>query len=312
MRNFIERQKELVGIMFKRHVTKHGGEIKMKLTETFGKKQKILAGESLENAKLNATEKDSGLCMLCSNCSISTRSTSRIDTRSDDIESILKGRVSELEKENQKLNEKIGKLQKEYDLLQERHTAKNITYDAILNGIEECVNEDKERMVMKLENLKKRADLNEERYKMAKIHVRDMDERLKKLNEQYGKVLEELEISKEEFDKEKKMLEKLNAVAAKELIEERRLKEEEAAAKEECVKQIVKLIVEKSRMVISNKKLMMKKNKLSLDYEKLKEDLKNQGKILEKAQEYSRDLEEEKYIKRLNKRKGWRKLKFWK
>ncbi len=41
---------------------------------------------------------------------------------------------------------KIAELQKEYDLLQEKHTTSNIKYNAMLNGIEKYSKEEKERI----------------------------------------------------------------------------------------------------------------------------------------------------------------------
>ncbi len=53
-------------------------------------------------------------------------------------------------------------MQKEYHFLQGKHTAVNVAHDAMLNGIEKNGKEDSDRMEMKLEGSKKRAELSEE------------------------------------------------------------------------------------------------------------------------------------------------------
>ncbi len=50
---------------------------------------------------------------------------------------------------------KIDELQKEYDLFQEKHTASDISFYAMLNGIEKYGKEEKERTEMAITELKK-------------------------------------------------------------------------------------------------------------------------------------------------------------
>ncbi len=51
-----------------------------------------------------------------------------------ELRSIAKKRKKEL-KEIERFEKNFAELQKEHDLLQEKHTAANITYNSMLNGI---------------------------------------------------------------------------------------------------------------------------------------------------------------------------------
>ncbi len=93
---------------------------------------------------------------------------------------------------------------------------------------------------------------------------------------------------------------------------EKKLRENETALNKECGASIAKLIVEKGFLMNNNRKLVMKKNRMAIKRQNLKAKLERVEHVLEKAQESLRDFEEEKYQRRLRKKHGWRKLRFWK
>ena len=111
---------------------------------------------------------------------------------------------------------------------------------------------------------------------------------------------------------ETSVLETENLQYAQDLKQQIKLRGEEAAAKEESIKVVDEMKIEKGSLVKENKELSMKKNRLIIKCDNLNQKLVYRENQLEKAQEYARELEEEKHLKRLNKRKGLKRLMRWK
>ena len=109
-------------------------------------------------------------------------------------------------------------------------------------------------------------------------------------------------------------IEEDNAQLRLTLTNEKLLREEETVLNRKLAEEVSKIIVEKSVVVESNRKTKEKKNRLKIAYEQMEDKIKEQERILEKAQDYARELEEDAHVRRLRKKnkKGWRRVKFWK
>ncbi len=98
------------------------------------------------------------------------------------------------------------------------------------------------------------------------------------------------------------------------LTNEKILREEETVLNRKLAEEVSKMIVEKGVVLESNRKMKEKKNRLKIAYEQMEDRIKEQERILEKAQDYARELEEGEHARRLRKKnkKGWGRVKFWK
>ncbi len=109
-------------------------------------------------------------------------------------------------------------------------------------------------------------------------------------------------------------IEEDNAQLRLTLTNEKMLREEGTVLNGKLAEEVSKMIVEKGVVVESNRKTKEKKNRLKIAYEQMEDKIKEQERILEKAQDYARELEEDDHARRLRKKnkKGWGRVKFWK
>ena len=105
-----------------------------------------------------------------------------------------------------------------------------------------------------------------------------------------------------------------NAQILVELTNEKKFGEEEAIMKKQLAWELSRTIVEKCLIMESKRKMEQKRNQLGIAYEETKRKINQQEKILNIAQDYAREMEEDDHTRRLKKmnKKGWGRVKFWK
>ena len=222
--------------------------------------------------------------------------------------------VKELKDEEELLNEKA---------FHEKVEKMKIKNDQLNQDLKEAL-QDKQKADEDMKKMKKIQEANEaererefgELCSKMKIEQDALKKKAEDLQEDFRAQKDEgEEILMKYFSLENK-LSKLQETQSKTLAdfaEEKKLKEEESILNNELASNMASLMIEKANLAAENMNLTMEKNQIEIRNKEIEKVYQEQEILLQKAQNSLREMMEEDHQRRLRKRRrrGWRKLKFW-
>ncbi len=210
------------------------------------------------------------------------------------------------------MKEKMIGLENRNEELEEEEIARELSNAAILKGVQHIVAEKGEAAKSLQRDLEKKLEIANEGTRMLQQHAVNMNEKVELLQKQLDQALANSQNVREEFEKRKEQTTKEQALLKmrmESLEAELKISKDGETEKQEMCLELEKKVAEKETEIVEAK---TESSNLKSKCQKLEEEFAEQRMLLEATQEKLREIEEAKEKKRLKKKKGLRKLLFWK